>query len=97
MLQIALVIYIHPSARPDDKQAAFLREKIVQMMIDNNPDAVRRLFNDLSSRESIFKSFYPLPTDLLPATAPFIPECSHIFVVFAHNSGRYCGNNSDLI
>lgn len=79
MFQIAFVVYVHPLTRPDDEQATFLREEIVQMMVDNDPNTIRRLFNDLGGRESIFKSFYPLPPDLLSATASFIPECGHIF------------------
>ena len=89
MFQITFAVNVHPPARPDNKQAAFLREEVVQMSIDNNPNAVRRLFDDLGILKAILESFKPPPAYLLPATAPFIPEGGHFFVIFAHHSGRY--------
>lgn len=89
MVQIAFTVDVHPLARPDDEQAAFLRKEVVQMVIDNDSDTVRRLLDDLGILKAVLESFNPLSSELLSVTAPFIPEGGHIFVIFAHHSGRY--------
>lgn len=89
MFQITFTVNIHPLAGPYDEQATFLWKKVVQMVIDNDSDTVRRLLDDLGILKAVLESFKPLPAELLPVPAPFIPEGGHIFVIFAHHSGRY--------